>query len=80
MAMNINIFMRKLHRYLSWPFVLLMVLNMILMNFDGYNRTTKLIINGTNLTITILLIISGLYLYYLPYLLKKKRKGKAVTE
>jgi len=79
-AAKVNLFMRKLHRYLSWPFVLLMVLNMILMNFGGYSRTTKLIINGTNLTVTILLIITGLYLYYLPYLMKKKRKGKAITE
>jgi len=76
-AMNVKLFMRKLHRYLAWPFVLLMALNLISMNFGGYTRTTKLIINGTNLTVTILLIITGLYLYYLPYLMKRSGRAKS---
>lgn len=76
MSVKVNIFMRKLHRYLSWPFVLLMVMNMIFMNFIGYTRITKWIINGINLTVTIFLVITGLYLYYLPYIMKKKRQNK----
>lgn len=75
MAANFNLFMRKIHRYLAWPFVIFMVVNIILMNFGDYTSATKLVVKGTNLTVTISMAITGIYLFCLPYSMKKARKG-----
>ncbi|GEM_PF-7106554 len=74
--MSTNVLMRKIHRYLSWPFVALMMTNIIFMNFIGHTQTSKMIINSLNAVVTLGMVATGLYLYYVPKMNARKRKKR----
>lgn len=76
--MKFSLFIRKSHRWLSIAFTALVLAN-IAINITGMGgESLALAIGLTTLVPLILLMISGLYLFALPYL--GGRRGPAAAE
>lgn len=67
----LNKWLRKIHRWLSIPFVLFVILTNVLRGQPVGN-----IFQMVQQISMIILIISGLYLYLLPYLTKRNRNAR----
>ena len=66
--MKFSLFIRKSHRWLSIAFTALVLANIVI-NITGMGgESLALVIGLTTLVPLILLMISGLYLFALPYL------------
>jgi len=73
--MKFSLFIRKSHRWLSIAFTALVLANIVI-NITGLGgESLALAIGLTTLVPLILLMISGLYLFALPYL--GRRRGQA---
>ncbi|MED5549546.1 MAG: hypothetical protein VX529_09320 [Pseudomonadota bacterium] len=75
--MKFSLFIRKSHRWLSIAFTALVLANIVI-NITGLGgESLALAIGLTTLVPLILLMISGLYLFALPYLGSGRRQTAA---
>lgn len=58
----IHIWSRKIHRYLVWPFSVLILLNALAILIFDNNRIPQILIAGT----MILMILTGFLMHYAP--------------
>lgn len=65
---EVNKWFRQIHRWLSIAFTLGVIVNMIAVSQNAYNNA----IGVLALIPLIFLLITGLYLFALPYLLKRR--------
>ncbi|MCA9753822.1 MAG: hypothetical protein KC591_16615 [Gemmatimonadetes bacterium] len=70
--MNWNPWVRQLHRWMSIVFTVLVVANIVAMVRTGGQREPDLLTYSPLLPLA-LLLLSGLYLFALPYLAKWRR-------
>lgn len=72
--MNWNVWMRQAHRWLSMGFTALVVLNIVLNLIPSMSEGIVLGVGFLTLLPLILLLITGLYLFVLPYRTKRRNE------
>ena len=73
--MNWNKWIRQLHRWLSMTFTLFVIANFVVLG----QGQIALWVGGLTLIPLFLLLISGLYLFALPYLGKGRSAGRTAA-
>ncbi len=73
--MNWNKWIRQLHRWLSMTFTLFVIANFIVLG----QGQIAFWVGGLTLIPLFLLLVSGLYLFALPYLGKGRRAGRTAA-
>ena len=71
--MKLNIWMRQFHRWTSIAFTIAVIVNILAIMRGGYNSQLGVLA----VVPLFLLLFSGLYLFALPYVVKRRQGGRA---
>ncbi|MEZ4660070.1 MAG: hypothetical protein R2911_21140 [Caldilineaceae bacterium] len=74
--MNWNVWIRQTHRWLSIIFTVLVILNIILNVIPMGQVQLTLWVGAFTLLPLFLLLFTGLYLFVLPYMTKRRNAGR----
>ncbi len=75
--MNWNVWIRQVHRWLSMIFTVFVIINIIIAVVPLVSEEIALWVGLSTLLPLILLLISGLYLFVLPYTVKRRSGQRA---
>lgn len=78
--MNWNMWMRQSHRWLSMAFVLLVLVNIVLNVVPWGQEALTLWVGLFTLLPLVLLLVTGLYLFLLPYAIKRRRERRTAEQ